>query len=70
VTAPDLDTLLSRLAVSGRFDPARVLRDIPEERVDTLSAMLADACQEDLTGGKYRWWPGLRFGNQSPGRGK
>jgi hypothetical protein len=55
VSAPDLETLLSRLAVSGRFDPARLLSSVPDEHLDALSAQLAELCEEDQSGGKYRW---------------
>lgn len=51
----EFDSLLLRLAVSGRFDPARVLREVPGDLRDEVSAMLADLCDEDLSGGRYRW---------------
>lgn len=55
MSAPELDTLLSRLAVTGRFDPARLLRPVPDAQIDALAARLAEYCDEDLTGGRYRW---------------
>jgi len=55
MNAPDLDTLLSRLAVSGRFDPVTLFAHLPDDQTETLAAQLAELCEEVLSGGHYRW---------------
>lgn len=51
----DLEILLSRLAVSGRFDPAEFFAPITDDEVGVLSAQIALLCDEDLSSGRYRW---------------
>lgn len=47
--------LLLCAAVSGRFDPFRLLEGVPEERFSELAGQIAGECDEELAGGRHRW---------------